>query len=206
MVERRTASAPGGAPRAPAQPIAGAGDGRERHQTERVAVRAGAAQLPNWFWGALGCLSVLGVGFTVMLMVGRPAAEAPRPAVVATPSLAPAPPQVIQVEQLAPPPPPPAPVHRAAPRPIKVARSPSAAPAAAAQAAPAVDDDSAVEAAFGITADPDGKADVRKPEVRKADDGRVEEGSVDDDEPTPRRKARAQAAAPAVDSETPETP
>jgi hypothetical protein len=27
--------------------------------------------LPNWFWGALGCLSVLVVGFGVLLLVGR---------------------------------------------------------------------------------------------------------------------------------------
>jgi hypothetical protein len=205
MAERRTASVPGVAPLAPAQP--NAGNRPERHQTERVVVPARAGQLPNWFWGALGCLSVLGVGFTIMLVVGRPAAEAPRPAVVTAPPAAPAAPQGIQVEQLAPPPPPPspAPVHRAAPRPVKVARLPAAAPAAAAQ--PAADDDAAVEAAFGITADPDQKGDSPKPEARKAsNDTKADEGSSDEDEPMPKRKARVQAAAPATDSETPETP
>jgi hypothetical protein len=198
MAERRTASAPGAA--ATPAPVHPAGEGeRERHQTARVPSSSGA-QLPNWFWGALGCLIVLGVGFTVMLFVVRSSAEPSRPAVVGAPGALPTAAQGkgIQVEQLAPPPAPapaPVPARKAAPRAIKVARSPAPAGGSTTTSRPATDDDAAVEAAFGITGD---KVD-RKDE--KADDRNADrENAEKDDEPMPsRRKARVQAAPPATE-------
>ena len=104
-----------------------------------------------------------------MLFVVRASAEAPRPAAVAIPGPAAGQGKGIQVEQLAPPPaaaPAPAPVRRAAPRAIKVARSPGPASATTTER-PAVDDDAAVEAAFGITGDKDEKTDDRKAPIAR---------------------------------------
>ena len=33
--------------------------------------RATSSELPNWFWGVLGCLSVLLVGFAGLFVLGR---------------------------------------------------------------------------------------------------------------------------------------
>ncbi len=110
-------------------------------QAARVQAPPPQAELPSWFWGVLGCLTILGVGFTVMFFaIKSPAGTtaAIPPAVVAPPApSAPAPasaprPSGIQVEQLAPPPAAllPTPVRKA-PRPVKVARSPAPAPRAA---------------------------------------------------------------------------
>ena len=127
-----------------------------------------------------------------MLFVVRPSADAGRPAVVAVPARAPAAGQGkgIQVEQLAPPPAPPpapAPPRKAGPRAIKVARSPG--PASATTERPAVDDDAAVEAAFGITGDKAEKTDDRKADDRP------------EDEPQPKRKVRVLAAPPATETQ-----
>ena len=106
-----------------------------------------ATELPSIFWGALGCVSVLGVGFTVLFLVARPGSgaspavvpstAAPQPALVV-----PAPPVAARpspdIQPLAPPPvapveaaPTPPAVH---PKPvthlIKVARGPAGASAA----------------------------------------------------------------------------
>ena len=40
-----------------------------RGNTARVVLHKSA--LPGWFWGMLGCLSVLGVGFAVLILVAR---------------------------------------------------------------------------------------------------------------------------------------
>ncbi len=50
-----------------------------------IAPRAPA--LPPVFWGALGCVSVLGVGFTILFLVGGTSSSAARPA-VARPAVA----------------------------------------------------------------------------------------------------------------------
>jgi hypothetical protein len=123
--------------------------------------RARQTELPGWFWTALGCMTVLVVGLTVVFFVFQPSAAstaagagvAPLPA-AATTTLAPtapaaAPdvqrpqPQGIRVERMTPPPPaidqvPAATAKPKAPgRPIKVARTPAAKPAGAAAAAAA---------------------------------------------------------------------
>jgi hypothetical protein len=194
MAERRTASAPGAATPAPAQPTGGGEP--ERHQTARVPVSAGA-QLPNWFWAALGCLIVLAVGFTIMFFFGRASAgAAPRAAVPVPVPSATGQAKGIQVEQLAPPPAPaPPPARKAAPRPIKVARSASPGAAATTTSRPAADDDAAVEAAFGITGD---KADKDEPSPDHKSDDRKADREKDDDEPMP-RKPRVLAAPPAAE-------
>jgi len=115
------------------------------------------SELPGWFWGALGCMTVLVVGLAVVFFMGQsasggPAGTAPAPAAVAPPATAAAvasPPARtsqpsdirrargpgIQIEPMAAPPaaidvPAPAatPRPRAPVRPIKVARSPGASP------------------------------------------------------------------------------
>jgi hypothetical protein len=195
MAERRTASAPGAATPAPAQPTRGGEP--ERHQTARVPSSAGA-QLPNWFWAALGCLIVLAVGFTIMFFFGRASADAAPRAAVAVPVPSPTAGQAkgIQVEQLAPPPAPaPPPPRRTAPRAIKVARSPSPGAAATTTSRPGADDDAAVEAAFGITGD---KADKDETSPDHKSDDRKGDREKDDDEPMP-RKARVLAAPPATE-------
>ena len=163
MVERPRATASGRSRPAAATPPEAA-----RHSTlatARVATtEARKTELPGWFWTALGCMTVLVVGLTVVFFVFQPsaaptapggAAEAPLPAAatkVITPSApagapeAPRPPaQGIRVERMTPPPPaidqvPPAAARPKAPaRPVKVARTPAASAkpaAAAAKAAP----------------------------------------------------------------------
>jgi hypothetical protein len=144
-----------------------------RHSTARVATTAGVrrSELPGWFWTALGCLSVLVVGLTVVFLMGQTGAAttAAVPAVVpgsvsppadATPGKAapPAPdPQraragAMQIEKMVAPPPAidqiPAPAPQPKPkavRPVKVARSPGAAKPVAARPAAAEADDEADE-------------------------------------------------------------
>jgi hypothetical protein len=119
---------------APAAIQANAGE-----NTARVVMHKSA--LPGWFWGMLGCLSVLGVGFGVLIVVARNGlldggAVGPATAAAAVP-IAPAsaiggagsPPRP-QIEQLVPPPAAPLipaaePKPRAQPHAIKLARSPS---------------------------------------------------------------------------------
>jgi hypothetical protein len=143
MVDRRNASVPGATP---AQPPGRNGNAGSFGNVDRFAppqptippvASAPHPDLPGWFWGVLGCLSILGVGFTVMFLMIRSPSGTARPPVVAAPapaggaSSSPGRPSGIQVEQLAPPPAPaPAPVRKAAPRPIKVARTASPAPRA----------------------------------------------------------------------------
>ena len=110
---------------------------------------------------------------------------------MAIPGPSPAAGKGIQVEQLAPPPAAaPAPVRKAAPRAIKVARSPGPASATTTER-PAVDDDAAVEAAFGITGDKDEKTDDRKADNRPDDEP----------QPQPKRKVKVLAAPPATETQ-----
>jgi hypothetical protein len=108
--------------------------------TARVVMHKSA--LPGWFWGMLGCLSVLGVGFGVLIVVARNGllgggAVGPTTAAITAGSPASAPatgpagsrPRP-QIEQLVPPPAAPLvptaePKPRAQPHAIKLARSPS---------------------------------------------------------------------------------
>jgi hypothetical protein len=152
MAERPSATAPGRSRPAPAAQAPAA-----RHSTARVATTQGArrSELPGWFWGALGCLTVLVVGLTVVFVMGQQGvASAPTvdavPAVISTPpaqaaaapGAAPRGPEAqlargagIRVEPMAAPPGAieqvvPAPVvakPKAPVRPLKVARSPAAA-------------------------------------------------------------------------------
>jgi len=108
-----------------------------RENAARLVMHQSA--LPGWFWGMLGCLSVLGVGFGILIIVARNGlfgggAVGPTPATTAAPTTAapatapagsrPRP----QIEQLVPPSA--RPLTRVAkPKPqthaIKLARSPS---------------------------------------------------------------------------------
>jgi hypothetical protein len=135
-----------------------------RHSTARVATthQPARGELPGWFWVALGCLSVLSVGFAVLFVVVKPsgdaaaAAVAPPPAAAVAPATtaaaaapAPAAPPTrgggIHVEQMAAPSSPAdMPRRKPKPRVVKVARTPSAGnPATAAAAAPAAAEDAA---------------------------------------------------------------
>jgi hypothetical protein len=143
MAERPTASPSGRRhPARSAQPSS-----EQNTDTARISLYGGRSAVPGWFWGLLGCLTVLGVGFAGLFVVVRflPAsttAAVTAPGGVDATSPAGARGGGIQVEQLASPPPPglaPLPAARArpAPRGMKVARSPSALrPSAQGAAAP----------------------------------------------------------------------
>jgi len=199
MAERPRATASGKSQPAPAARAPAAQTRAARQSTARVATTQGVrrSELPGWFWGALGCLTVLVVGLTIVFVMGQPGgASAPSgdivPAVIPTqPAQAAAAPGAaarapeaqraraggIRVEPMAAPPPAidqatpaPAPVvakPKAPARPIKVARSPAAAKTKPAGAAKSAAED-------------------------QAGDG--------EDEP----KAKPRAAAPAADDETDE--
>jgi hypothetical protein len=139
---------------APAAPRASAPE-----DTARVVMHKSA--LPGWFWGMLGCLSVLGVGFGALILVARNGllnGGAVGPAPVAATAAAPVAPAPVlgpggarprpQIEQLAPPAAPPLipvvdPKPRTQPHAIKLARSPSGGHATAAADKPATADKSA---------------------------------------------------------------
>jgi len=82
------------------------------------------SELPNWFWGALGCLSVLLVGFAGLFLLGRsgkldnvlgarpgPASTVSQPAPVAAAPIAPSVEPVAPADNAAPLPVTPAPAH-----------------------------------------------------------------------------------------------
>jgi hypothetical protein len=158
--------------------------------TARVMMHKSGA-LPGWFWGMLGCLSVLGAGFGVLIVVARNGlldggavgpTSAPAAATVAAPT-APGPaaataaahPQP-QIEPLAPAPvarvvPAEAPKPRTQPHAIKLARSPSGGHAAVADK-PASDKGGAADkaAAEDKSAAPDEAAPAKKPLDKAAGD------------------------------------
>ena len=74
------------------------------------SARAASGELPNWFWGVLGCLSVLLVGFAALFVLGRSgklgalvgdAVSAVAPVPAAAPPAAVAPPAVAPTEPVA---------------------------------------------------------------------------------------------------------
>ena len=131
-------------------------------------------ELPGWFWGLLGCLSVLGVGSAVLFFIFKPTggAVAPPPSLATTAVPTEGAPSrrgpQIDIEPMASPPvsPPEAlgtPKPKPAPHPIKIARSPSAPHPAAAPAADA--DKSTDKAAEAETGDSD-DAPKAKPKAK----------------------------------------
>jgi hypothetical protein len=112
--------------------------------------RATSGQLPNWFWGVLGCLSVLLVGFGALFMLGRSGKLAPYLEDLA-PGAAAAPPVAEAAPTPAPEPVAPAPAAaepeapaKAAPHEAKVAEP---APVVAAEPAPVASAEAAPSAA-----------------------------------------------------------
>jgi hypothetical protein len=107
------------------------------------------SELPGWFWGLLGCLSVLGVGSAVLFFVFKPAGGVAAPANLAapaTPADRPTSPAQIDIEPMAPPPAEAVatPKPRPAPHAVKIAHAPAAAhsAASAAEAEPTAAEDS----------------------------------------------------------------
>ncbi len=199
MGKQQTARASGGQSSAGASAEASA---NPRHNTARVVMRNN--ELPGWFWGLLGCLSVLGVGSGVLFLIFKPAGGA----TVAGPDPAPAPAQIdraparrgpqIDIEPMAPPLAPPpealaAPRPKAAPHPLKIARSPVTPHAAG---APGGETDSTTAG----DSDDAPKPDAAKPKVKaKAGDS--------DDAPKPDApKTKVKTKAPAADPDDDQAP
>src|ERR1700689_5292307 len=122
MAKQQTARTSGGQTSAggPAGGPAGPMESRAnpRENTARVAMRG--SELPGWFWGLLGCLSVLGVGSAVLFFVFKPAGGLAGPANLAAPA-APADRSTssaqIDIEPMAPPPAPGGPAPKPTPPP-----------------------------------------------------------------------------------------
>jgi hypothetical protein len=175
------------------------------HETTARVAAPGKPPLPNIFWGALGCVSVLAVGFTVLFFVARPESPGVAPATVAVQPARPLPVAAPQVAAPAPspgpspdiqplaPPAQAAPVEPAHPkpavRPIKVARAPGSAegsPGSKKKAAkPSADDQAADSSDEGTSAK---KAAADSP---TGSDKATDQGAADDDQPAPRHRERA---------------
>lgn len=182
---------------------------QRRLSTARVSTTQGAhaaaagarrSELPGWFWGALGCLTVLVVGLSVVFFIGQtspapspapasasPAASAPAAAAAVAPAAAPSAPAAaragtpgMHIEQMAPPPPaidqvpdvPAAPVakQKAAAHPMKIARSPAAGARPAGGARPAAGASPAVAASPAAEKDDDAPEEL--PKVKAPASGR----------------------------------
>ena len=187
------ASRPPASTSASAQPAAPLYPSREN--TARVAMRGNV--LPGWFWGLLGCLSVLGVGMAALLVFTHGSASgaavatgpitaapaAPIGVAAAGPAQQPQPRSGIEVQPMAPPPAPAAIAPAADPAPrahaahvMKLARSPAGLhPSAGAPASGDRDNDKTPAAAE------DGVA-AKKPASAAA---------ADDDQPARRHKPAA---------------
>ncbi len=133
MGKQQTARASGGHP-------AGSSESSVNLQEGPARIDRGGNELPGWFWGMLGCLTVLGVGSTVLFLMFKP----PGGTAATATSLTTQPPALrgpeIDIEPIAPPPAfhPAKPVSalaaskpKPAPRPIKNARSPATSSSAA---------------------------------------------------------------------------
>src|SRR4029078_9097226 len=113
MAERPRAAAPGRSQVAHPAPGAQRTAPSARPSTARVSPPQGVlrSELPGWFWGALGCLTVLVVGLSVVFLMGQ-TGPAPTPPVATAKAVraAPAPPPAPAhtSRRAAPPPPPPA--------------------------------------------------------------------------------------------------
>jgi hypothetical protein len=205
MGKQQTASASGGQSPAGASAEASAPPGEN---TARVVMRNN--ELPGWFWGLLGCLSVLGVGSGVLFLIFKP----PGGTAVAGPSLATTPAPIdraparrgpqIDIEPMAPPPAPPpeelaAPKPKVAPHPLRIARSPGtphAADAPSGETDPATAGDSDDAPTPKVKAKAGDSDDAPTPKVKaKAGDS--------DDAPKPKVKAKAPAADPDDDQAAP---
>jgi hypothetical protein len=160
--------------------------------------------LPNLFWGALGCVSVLSVGFTILFLVARPGAAAGTlPAPVPLPPTATATPPPAprgaspDIQPLAPPVAPPAPhgtpadapaAHaKPAVHPIKVARAPSGPDGTGAGAVKKKGPKA------GADDQSDDSADDSAPKKKAADSAgaAADQGAADSDQPVPRHRERA---------------
>jgi hypothetical protein len=159
--------------------------------------------LPPVFWGALGCVSVLGVGFTIMFLVLRPsaapAAPLPPPATAAVvappPAPAPAARPTPDIQPLAAPGAAPAaapeaeahPVHKPVVHPVKVARvQPKADKKAHDPTGDSVDDADQAPVAKKAGGD-------QAPVAKKAggDKPAADQGSADEDQPVTSHRERA---------------
>jgi hypothetical protein len=166
MAERPRAAPSGGSRLQP--PPAQTPRPAARHSTARVSTTQGVrrTELPGWFWGALGCLTVLVVGLSIVFLMGQGGSPPPPPAaVVKTVETAVPPPArpgpgtaadpaarapAIKIEPMAAPQQavgeaaahPAVAKPRPATRPIKVARSPASAAKPSGAAKPPADDSS----------------------------------------------------------------
>jgi hypothetical protein len=200
---------PTGAPRPARKPVsqspvpAPASPQPVAHETT-ARVAPPKAPLPNLFWGALGCVSVLSVGFTILFLVARPGAAGTLPAPVPLPPTAAATPAAPpprgaspDIQPLAPPVAPPAPhgvpadapvAHpKPAVHPIKVARAPSGSEGSGAanvkkKGQKAAGDDQS-----------DDSSDDSAPKKKASDSSgaSADQGAADSDQPVPRHRERA---------------
>jgi hypothetical protein len=158
--------------------------------------RATSSELPNWFWGVLGCLSVLLVGFAGLVLLGRSGTLVPLLGVVsplaapAAPSSPPAAPASVAGTPVAAaptePPPPASPAKAPAARTERAERAEHEHIAVAEQAAPAVAAAPAASPTDPTAAPPEAAPAV--PTVPAVDDGA---GAA-------KRAARDHAAAPST--------
>jgi hypothetical protein len=132
MGKQQTARASGGHPTAPS---GGSSESpaNPRENAARVAMRGN--ELPGWFWGLLGCLSVLGVGSAVLFLIFKPPSGVAAPPGLATTTAAADRTSAqrgaqIDIEPMAPPPIPaaeaPAPPKPKPARLLKIAHAPAA--------------------------------------------------------------------------------
>jgi hypothetical protein len=213
MGDRPTASKPAAPPvTQPPASASGSPHPVAHETTARVATQK--TPLPSFFWGALGCVSVLTVGFTVLFVVARPGAAAvtlpppvplPPPAAVTAPPPPPRPSPDIQ--PMAPPAAPPAapveaPAAHAKPvvvHPVKVARAPSASEAGGVAAvtkkkAPKTADQTDDSSDDGATANSTANSTAKKKATDSpaaAADKPADQKAADDDQPAPRHRERA---------------
>ena len=188
MAERPRAAASGRSRPAPAaQAPAG------RHSTARVATTQGVrrSELPGWFWGALGCLTVLVVGLTIVFVMGQPgAASAPTGDIV---------PAIIPTRPA-----------QAVAAPGAAARAPEAQPARAAgiRVEPMAPPASEQGAAASVVAKPKAPTRplkvARSPAAAKPKPAGGSKPVAEDEEGEDEPKAKPRAAAPAADDETDE--
>jgi type IV secretory pathway VirB10-like protein len=160
-----------------------------RENTARVSMRGN--ELPGWFWGVLGCLSVLGIGFAVLFLL----VKAPTGATPPAPSLAATAPPAdgarasarrgpqIDIEPMAPPALPalpadglPAARPKAAPRPVRVAHSP-------------------------LPAHPSSADKTDQADQTDKTDKEAEPAAASDSDDAPRASAKTKAKTPAADDD-----
>jgi hypothetical protein len=174
---------------------------------------AASGALPNWFWGVLGCLSVLLVGFGALFFLGQSGKLAPYLESVAPVAAPAAPPVVAEAPPPAPAEPPPAAAEPDKPAAAEVKAEPKAAepapaappaptekaPAAAAPEAPAEKAPAREHAAAKAHAPkaPTDKptGETAEPAAAPAEDNAAEEAPA---EKAPAKVARAPKAAPAA--------